>query len=185
MARSSLETLRARIERYRGVDPDDATYPTTARLGARFLAGHELATADAVALGRTGSLLGVMARDFERAGYWVRTRRTKGNAVVYWLHDGPDARPRDTPAPPRAGRATSPPRKARRESPHGLHTPSTSNNGHAAPRPEGAEVDYPRLGAVVLVSALAILPDGEVVVHLRADDGAVWQAHVVGYVAPP
>jgi hypothetical protein len=189
--RTPIGTLQRRIDRYRDTDPDDDT-PAAAVLGHRLATGEEIASADAAALGRSSSLVSVIVKDFERAGYWVRKRRTRNPAngrmqtVAYYLDGGADARPRANP-PPVAGRPTSPIRRGGAAAPsaNGAAVVPQQVIPNAWQRARAPEVAYPRLGSLMSVRALAIDDDGALVMHLRDGDDSTWQVAVTGWVGAP
>jgi hypothetical protein len=188
-----LDTLRRRIERYRDL-PDDDTTAAAGRLGRRLLDGGEIRADDAVTLGRTASLVSVTISDFESAGYRVRRRRGPGgNGVTYSLEGGASATPSHVGRTPLRRPLAPPKSRARSYQPEG-DSASTGNVGgaieHVAPSTNGGGrqrapigvpgVEYPALGALLVVRAVALV-EGGLVLHLGDGGSGVWQVAVTGH----
>ena len=180
---SDPATLAARVERYRHAAVDDPR--AMVQLGRRLWAGEEITAASALALGRSTSLVGIVASDFERAGYAIRRHRDGHHGVARSLVGAPDNVQRSEVAYDPRGPVRA---ITRRKRPHPTPDPHFANG---VPNPSGVVEalqsrlaglpHHPPLGALVEVRAVALDgDDGGLVLHLAAG-GQVWQVRVTGH----
>ena len=192
----TVEVLARRIRRWEE-HPDTET-SVMAQIGRRLLAGETLGAEAAAEYGVSTSAPGMVVRDMKRAGYVFRTQRGPGggNSRVFTLlrrptfdFDLPPEPPPEARPTPRAVAYQGPASFARAE---WTRPPSdrVEDDGRARWPPHlrhdarGVVTmwEYPALGAVLEVRALALTDEG-VMVQMVGGGGA-WQATITGHVAP-
>lgn len=169
-------TIRAKINRWR--DDPEGEDSISAQMARRLWAGETVSPGRlAREFGCSASLPGVVVRDMRQVGWLITGEPDPDlphtNAKVYRLTgQGPEL-PEDVRPRPKVTVTT------RRRAPSRITPTVLPPMRVAATSPPAAQ--YPPLGGILTVRALAMIGD-DVVIHLRDGNGGAWQAVISGYV---